>query len=154
MKTVTGKFTIEQKEATNGNQRYIALGEDGKQVGSTFDAGLGSRLQSFPVGAILSLEIDDSGRFWDLKDVKLADDGAVEGVVADKPQPQAARQALTVERHITYFMGNSARVVSALIESDPEYLVRLNKDGDPVKAAHDDVVFGALHLLNEANKRA
>jgi hypothetical protein len=153
MKTVTGKFTIESKEATNGNKRYIALGEDGKQVGSTFDSGLGSRLQSFAVGAVLELEIDDSGRFWDITGAKLADDGAVEGVQADAPQPTAGRPTFS-ERDLTFFMGNAARIVSALIETDVAYRERINKDGDPVKAAHEDVVFGALTLLNEVNKRA
>jgi hypothetical protein len=153
MKTVTGKFTIESKPASNGNNRYIALGEDGKQVGSTFDAGLGSRLQSFATGATLALEIDDDGRFWDIVGVKLADEGAVEGVKADAPQPKADRPTFT-ERDLTYFMGNAARVVVALIETDSDYRERINKDGDPVKAAHEDVVFGALTLLNEANKRS
>jgi hypothetical protein len=159
---ITGKFTVELvKNKSNSNKRTIVKGEDGKQIGSTFDKELTRRLQSFAQGANLTITVDKSGTFWDIVDVRLADDAPVgDAKFADAPAPAAAtdddntaKSAPTKKgpfggRDLTYFIGSSARIVAALAA-----VGYYKESKDAIADTHKDTMLGALTLFNEANKR-
>ena len=153
----TGTFDIRRiKNKANDNYRTIAFEgpeEDAKQVGSTFDEALADKLAAYPKGANITLELDKSGRFYDIVGACLAD-GDQSGAKAEKETPRggSSSRAAFSERDLTYFMGNSARVIAAFVSSSVDYRDRIEDADDPIEALHKDIVFGAKLLLNEANK--
>jgi hypothetical protein len=153
---VTGKFTVKRTQCANKNYRTVAIDEGGKQVGSTFDEEVATKLMSFPEGAVLTLSVDKSGRFWDITDANLAE-GASTTEVKNTPTPRKAAATPTsgpfVERDLTYFMGNSARVIAAYLGASQEYVDSIENTENPIEALHKDVVYGAKLLLNEANRK-
>lgn len=149
----TGRFVIKRvKNKTNDNYRTIAYNQDEKQVGSTFDEDIADKLAAYPEGAEITLELDKSGRFWDIVGARLADEGDQSGAKSDRPEPSGRSSAAFSERDLTYFMGNSARVVAALVTASREYRDKIEEAQDPIEAIHKDIVFGAKLLLAEANK--
>jgi hypothetical protein len=63
---VIGTFKIEQTPAKYGGYRTVVIDEQGKQVGSTFDDDVGNKLAGYPEGAVVAVDVDKSGRFWEI----------------------------------------------------------------------------------------
>jgi hypothetical protein len=151
----TGKFVIKRvKNKSNDNYRTIAFdgpGEDAKQVGSTFDEDIADKLAAYPEGADITLTLDKSGRFWNIVGARLADESDQKEAKSSK-KAAASKQNAFGDRDLTYFMGNSARVIAAYVQSSSEYRDKIEDSQDPIEALHKDIVFGAKLLLNEANK--
>jgi hypothetical protein len=148
----TGKFVITRvKNKSNDNYRTIAKDADDKQVGSTFDEAIADKLAAYPEGAEITLTLDKSGRFWDIVDARLADEGDHSSARAEKKTTSGSRPTFDNDA-LTYFMGNSARVVAAYVQSSSEYRDKIEDSDDPIEALHKDVVFGAKLLMSEANK--
>jgi len=150
----TGRFVIKRvKNKGNDNYRTIAFDEDDKQVGSTFDEEIADKLAAYPEGAEITLELDKSGRFWDIVGARLADEGDQSGAKAEKAAPSGGSSRPTFNnRDMTYFIGSSARVIAALVHASEDYRDKIEDATDPVEAIHKDIVFGAKLLFNEANK--
>jgi len=150
----TGRFVIKRvKNTANDNYRTIAYDEDDKQVGSTFDEAIADKLAAYPEGAEITLTLDKSGKFWDIVDGRLADAGDQSEAKAERSTSSRGRSSVTFgPEKLTYFAGNSARVIAALLQSSEDYLDKIEKSDDPVDALHKDIVFGAQLLLNEFNK--
>ncbi len=148
---VTGKFTITQKKCSNDNFRTIATGEDGKQVGSTFDEELADRLVAYPEGANITLDIDKSGQFWDIVGARLADKSDQSAVKSSK-KPAPSKQLAFSQRDMTYFIGSSARVVAAYLQSSKEYVDTIENQENSIEALHMDIIFGAKLMFNKANE--
>ncbi len=150
----TGKFVIKRvKNKSNDNYRTIAYDQDDKQVGSTFDEEIADKLAAYPEGAEITLELDKSGRFWDITGARLAEEGDQSGAKSDRAAPSGGRPAATFsDRDMTYFIGSSSRVIAALLTSSREYRDKIEEAQDPVEALHNDVSFGARLMFNEANK--
>lgn len=146
----TGKFIIKQiKNSANDNFRTIAF-ENDKQVGSTFDEDIADTLMAYPEGADITLSIDKSGQFWNIVGARLADKGDTSTVAARKPAPT---DVATFPPHdLTYFMGYSARVIAAYLESSKEYVDTIENQDNSIEAIHKDIVFGAKFLMNKANE--
>jgi hypothetical protein len=64
---VIGTFKIEQTPAKYGGYRTVVIDEQGKQVGSTFDDDVGNKLAGYPEGAVVAVDVDKSGRFWEIR---------------------------------------------------------------------------------------
>ena len=153
----TGAFDIRRiKNKSNDNYRTIAFeskDKDAKQIGSTFDEDIADKLAAYPEGATITLELDKSGRFWDIVGARLADDGDQSGAKSDRAAPSGGRPAAAFnDRDMTYFIGSSSRVIAALLTSSREYRDKIEEAQDPVEALHNDVSFGARLMFNEANK--
>lgn len=154
VENLTGVFEIERvKNKANDNHRVIVRNEDEKQVGSTFDEDISDKLLAYPKGATLTLEIDKSGRFWDIVGASLADDGDQSGASSGK-KSSGAKQGKPPfnKRDMTYFIGSSARVIAALVSSSKEYRDNIEEQSDMIEAIHKDIVFGANLMFNESNK--
>jgi len=151
----TGTFDIRRiKNKANDNYRTIAFEgpeEDAKQIGSTFDEAIADKLAAYPKGANITLELDKSGRFYDIVGARLAD-GDQSGAKAEKSPPSGGGRVTFGPEKLTYFAGNSARVVAALLQSSEDYRDKIEESTDPIEALHKDIVFGAQLLLNEFNK--
>ena len=152
--TVVGKFSIERTPAKYGGYRTVCKDEQGKQVGSTFDDDIGDKLAGYPEGAIIALEVDKSGQFWDIIGASLSDGSAA---TASTPAPRAAPSSggsvTFPDDKLTYFCGNAARVVAAYLGASKEYVDQVENTENPIETLHKDVIFGAKLLLNEANRK-
>jgi len=149
--TVIGTFVIERKPAKYGGQRTIAKNENGKQVGSTFDDEIGDKLAGYPEGAIVALELDKSGDFWDIIGAELSDAGEAKA----NPQPPSSPSSSVPfdDSDISFFAGNSARIIAAYLGASKEYVDNIENTPNPIEALHKDVVYGAKLLLNEFNRK-
>jgi len=154
---VVGKFTIERTPAKYGGYRTVAIDADtGKQAGSTFDDDIGDRLAGYPEGAVVALEIDKSGQFWDIVGASLSDGAAAKSTPSAKTAPKPGSYGSEVpfgDRDLTYFMGNSARVIAAYLGASKKYVDQVENTENPIETLHKDVVYGAKLLLNEANRK-
>lgn len=151
----TGRFVIKRiKNTANDNYRTIAYDEDDKQVGSTFDEAIADTLAAYPEGADITLTLDKSGRFWDIVGARLADDGDQSKAKATKQAPPSGGSGRVTfgPEKMTYFAGNSARVIAALLQASEDYRDKIEASDDPIDALHKDIVFGAKLLMNEFNK--
>lgn len=149
----TGRFVIKRvKNKTNDNYRTIAYDADDKQVASTFDEEIADKLAAYPEGADITLELDKSGRFWDIVGARLADEGDQSGAKSDKAAPSGGSRPAFNERDMTYFIGSSSRAIAALLVASREYRDKIEEAQDPVEAIHNDISFGARLMFNEANK--
>jgi hypothetical protein len=150
---VVGKFTIERTEAKYGGYRTVVVDEGGKQVGSTFDDDIGDKLAGYPEGAVIAVEVDKSGRFWEIVGAGLSDSGSAKSSPKTAKPGSYGSEIPFGERDLTYFMGNSARVIAAYIRASKEYVDQVENTENPIETIHKDVVFGAKLLLNEANRK-
>jgi len=150
---VIGVFTIEQTPARYGGYRTVVKdATDGKQVGSTFDDAVGNKLAGYPEGATLALDVDKSGKFWDIIDARLSN-GSPTGASAS-PRGNPTPSGITFpDDKLTYFAGNAARVIAAYLNASEEYVAQVDKTENPIETLHMDVIYGAKLLLNEANKK-
>lgn len=149
---VIGVFTIEQTPARYGGNRTVVKEADtGKQVGSTFDDAVGNKLAGYPEGATLALDVDKSGKFWDIIDARLSN-GSPTGASAG-PRSTPSSDVTFPDNKLTYFAGNAARIVAAYLQASEEYVAQVDKTENPIETLHKDVIYGAKLLLNEANKK-
>jgi len=148
---VTGKFTIKQEKCKNDNYRTIAIGEDGKQVGSTFDEEIADRLAAYPEGAVITLDVDKSGRFWDITGARLADKSDQSAAKESKTDAPVTKSTFD-NSDLTFFMKYSAMAVAAYLQSSKDYVDTVENTGNAIEAIHKDIVFGAKLLLNQANE--
>ncbi len=149
--TVIGTFIIERKPAKYGGQRTIAKNENGKQVGSTFDDDIGDKLAGYPEGAVVALELDKSGDFWDIIGAELSDAGEAK---ANPTPPSSPSNSVPFEdSDISFFAGNSARVIAAFLGASKDYVDNVENTENPIETIHKDIVYGAKLLLNEFNRK-
>jgi hypothetical protein len=151
--TIIGKFSIERTPAKYGGYRTVAKDEQGKQVGSTFDDDIGDKLAGYPEGAVIALEVDKSGQFWDIIGASLSDGSAAKNTPTPRPSSGSHGDVTFSDDKLTYFMGNSARVVAAYLAASKEYVDQVENTKNPIETLHKDVIFGAKLLLNEANRK-
>ena len=157
---MTGVFDIRRiKNRANDNYRTIAFDgpeEDAKQLGSTFDPDIADRLVAYPEGANITLELDKSGQYWDIVGARLADEGADQSKAKASPSKKASKsdsKAPAFRTHdLTYFIGSSARVIAAYLQSSSDYVDTIENTGNAIEALHKDIIFGAKLMFNEANK--
>ncbi len=152
---ITGKFDIRRvKNSSNDNYRTIAFeskDEDAKQLGSTFDEDISDTLAAYPEGATITLDIDKSGRFWDIVGARLADKED-QGEVKSTKKAAPSKQLAFSQRDMTYFIGSSARAVAAYLQSSKEYVDTIENQDNPIEALHMDIIFGAKLMFNKANE--
>jgi len=156
---MTGVFDIRRvKNRANDNYRTIAFdgpGEDAKQLGSTFDPDIADKLVAYPEGATITLELDKSGQYWDIVGARLADEGDQSKAKASPGEKASASdsKAPAFRTHdLTYFIGSSARVIAAYLQSSQDYVDTIENTGNAIEALHKDIIFGAKLMFNEANK--
>ena len=149
--TVIGTFSIERIPAKYGGYRTVCKDDQGKQVGSTFDDDLGDQLAGYPEGAIIALELDKSGDFWDVIGAELSDAGAAKAAPARNPSP--SKSVPFSDSDLSFFAGNSARIIAAYLGASKEYVDQVENTENPIETLHKDVVFGAKLLINEFNRK-
>jgi hypothetical protein len=151
---VIGTFKIEQTPAKYGGYRTVVIDEQGKQVGSTFDDDVGNKLAGYPEGAVVAVDVDKSGRFWEI--ARLANGSQAKASSTSTSARPAARESSGVtfpDDKLTYFCGNAARVVAAYLAASKEYVDQVENTENPIETLHKDVIYGAKLLLNEANRK-
>ena len=152
--TVIGKFAIERIPAKYGGYRTVCKDDQGKQVGSTFDDDLGDKLAGYPEGAVIALELDKSGDFWDVIGAELSDGSqATAAPQAPTARPSGGGSVTFQDEKLTYFAGNSARVIAAYLGASKEYVDQVENTENPIETLHKDIVYGAKLLLNEFNRK-
>ena len=160
MEEMTGVFDIRRiKNRANDNYRTVAFdgpGDDAKTIGSTFDDDIADKLVAYPEGANITLELDISGQYWDIVGARLADEGADQSKAKASPGKKASTKdskSPAFRTHdLTYFIGSSARVIAAYLQSSKDYVDTIENTGNAIEALHKDIVFGAKLMFNEANK--
>ena len=151
---VIGKFIIERTDARYGGYRTVAINADtGKQVGSTFDDDIGDRLAGYPEGAIIAIEVDKSGQFWDIIGARLADSGSAKATSTPTTRPAVSDAVPFKDSDLSFFSGNSARVIAAYLGASEKYVGQIEHTENPIETLHKDVVYGAKLLFNEFNRK-